>query len=104
MAGSMSIGWSLSRRERSQPFISGGVRLCDYDFVNSVTYPLDWERSALATIDELVANRRLARFQNWFGGFQCFRMDPFAMGARARNGRLQPIREPLQCRGMVSIP
>lgn len=71
-------------------FHKGEVHLFNDQFVHKVTYPFDWYRSALATITARPENQKLTRFRLWFGGLLCFRINPFAMGARAEGEDLSP--------------
>ena len=71
-------------------FIAGEVHLYNDRFEHKVTYPFDWHRSALATIVQRKDNQKLSRFKQWFSALFCFRINPFAMGARAEDEDLVP--------------
>ncbi len=72
-------------------FTSGEVHLYNDRFEQKVTYPFDWHRSALATMQSRKDNLKLTRFRVWFGGLLCFRINPFAIGARADREDLYPF-------------
>jgi energy-coupling factor transporter ATP-binding protein EcfA2 len=71
-------------------FLKGEVHLFNDRFEHKVTYPFDRQRSAFATIVERKDNTRLSRFKSWFGNLFCFRLNPFAMVARAEGEDLFP--------------
>jgi predicted ATPase len=71
-------------------FAKGEVHLFNDRFEHKVTYPFDWNRSALATITARKDNTRLTRFKDWLGNLVCFRLNPFAMGSRAEGENLFP--------------
>ena len=71
-------------------FLTGEANLFNDRFEPKVTYPFDWHRSALATIAPRKDNQRLTRFMGWFSDLFCFRMNPFAMIARAEGESLFP--------------
>ena len=71
-------------------FSKGEVHLFNDRFEHKVTYPFDSNRSALATITSRKDNTKLTRFKDWLGNFVCFRINPFAMGARAEGEDLFP--------------
>ncbi len=71
-------------------FQKGEVHLFNDQFAHKVTYPFDWHRSALATITARPENQRLTQFRLWLAGLLCFRINPFAMGARAEGEDLSP--------------
>lgn len=71
-------------------FANGEVRLFNDRFEHKVTYPFDWQRSALATITTRKDNRKLSQFKFWLSGLYCFRLNPFAMTARAETESLFP--------------
>jgi predicted ATPase len=66
-------------------FSGGEVHLFDDRSRPKITYELDWERSALATITTRRNNTALTRFQTWLSELFGFRINPFAMKARAEN-------------------
>ena len=71
-------------------FRKGEVHLYNDRFEHKVTYPFDWHRSALATITPRPENTKLTRFREWFGQLLCFKINPFAMNARAEKEDLYP--------------
>jgi energy-coupling factor transporter ATP-binding protein EcfA2 len=54
------------------------------------SYDFDPHRSALATIGPQRDNLILSRFKMWLGGLFCFRINPYAMPARAEGEDLFP--------------
>jgi predicted ATPase len=71
-------------------FKKGEVHLFNDQFVHKVTYPFDWHRSALATITARPENQKLTRFRQWLASLLCFRINPYAMTARAEGEDLAP--------------
>jgi predicted ATPase len=71
-------------------FTNGEVQLYNDRFVRQAAYPFDWSRPALATIVERADNQKLTRFKAWLDKTQCFRINPFAMEARAEGEQLSP--------------
>ena len=71
-------------------FTNGEVHLFNDRFEHKVTYPFDWHRSALATIVPRKDNQTLSRFKPWLSNLFCFRLNPFAMVARAEGENLYP--------------
>jgi len=71
-------------------FTSGQVQLYNDQLERGVNYPFDPSRSALATISPGGDNQRLTRFKRWLASMFCFRINPFAMGARADAEDLYP--------------
>src|SRR5271157_3507976 len=71
-------------------FINGEVQLFDDRFERKAAYELDPARSALATIIPRGDNQKLSRFKRWLGSFHGFRINPFAMSARAEGEELYP--------------
>lgn len=71
-------------------FERGEVHLFNDRFEHKVTYPFDWHRSGLATINARKDNQTLTRFKLWLGGLFCFRINPFVMGLRAEREDLYP--------------
>ncbi|HTS30106.1 MAG TPA: AAA family ATPase [Bryobacteraceae bacterium] len=71
-------------------FLAGEVHLYNDRFEHKVAYDFDWHRSALATIMERKDNRKLSRFKHWISNLVCFRLNPFAMGARSEAENLFP--------------
>lgn len=70
-------------------FEGGDVRFYGDRPEQRVTYPLDWHRSALATMPTR-DNSALTRFKHWLSGLLCFRINPFQMGLRAEAEDLAP--------------
>jgi hypothetical protein len=64
-------------------FIEGEVHLFNDKFEHKVTFPLDWHRSALATVQARPDNLILTSFRQAVPQLLCFRLNPFAMDARA---------------------
>jgi predicted ATPase len=60
-------------------FAQGEVHLFNDRFEHKVTYPFDWFRSALATVQERLENRKLMRFKDWIGTLHCLQLNPHAM-------------------------
>ncbi len=71
-------------------FIAGEVHLFNDRFERKVTYDFDWHRSALSTILPRKDNQKLTQFKRWLSGLYCFRLNPFAMVARADGENLYP--------------
>jgi predicted ATPase len=71
-------------------FVSGEVHLYDDLFEHKVTYDFDWNRSALATIIPRHDNHVLTRFKWWVANLYCFRINPYAMTARAESEQFYP--------------
>jgi hypothetical protein len=74
-------------------FSNGQVYLYDDSFEQKYNYPIDWNRSALATVATVAQAgemRRLTRFRHWLGGLGCFRMNPFAMAPVAETAQENP--------------
>ncbi len=70
-------------------FRLGKVFLLDDRFEAKKPYELDLHRSALATVPAK-GNTKLIRFRNWLGELLGFRLNPFAIGARAENEDATP--------------
>lgn len=62
-------------------FEDGEVHLFNDAFLRKVTYPFDWFRSALATIQRRGENTRLMRFKDWLADLHCLHPDPRRMVA-----------------------
>ncbi|MBS1830201.1 MAG: AAA family ATPase [Acidobacteria bacterium] len=71
-------------------FEEGEVHLYNDRLEHIVTYPFDWHRSALATIAARKDNQLLTKFKTWLAGVVCFRINPFAILARADEEHLFP--------------
>jgi AAA domain, putative AbiEii toxin, Type IV TA system len=69
-------------------FAQGEVRLQNGDNGNQIAYPLEPDRSALATVRS--DNRVLTDFKQWISRLYCFRLNPFAMTLRADGENLYP--------------
>jgi ATPase subunit of ABC transporter with duplicated ATPase domains len=70
-------------------FNAGEVHLFDDQFNETVAYPFDRHRSALA-LTEMQGNKRLTRFKLWFSNIVCFRTNPFRMRANSESEDLNP--------------
>ena len=71
-------------------FVDGEVHLFNDQFVHKVTYPFDWFRSALATVQPRPENTRLMRFRRWIENLHCVRPNPYTMSSRTENEDPQP--------------
>lgn len=71
-------------------FANGEVHLFNDRFEHKVTYDFDWHRSGLATIMPRKDNQLLTKFKRWIESIYCFRLNPFAMTARADGENLYP--------------
>ena len=63
-------------------FVDGEVHLFNDRFEHKVTYPFDWFRSALATVQPRPENTKLMQFKNWLENLHCLRLNPNAMSER----------------------
>lgn len=63
-------------------FIDGEVHLFNDRFERKVTYPFDWFRSALATIQPRPENNKLTRFKHWLENVHCLQLSPRTMSDR----------------------
>jgi predicted ATPase len=63
-------------------FIEGEVHLFNDRFERKVTYPFDWFRSALATIQARPENKKLIQFKNWIEDLHCLQLNPRNMSER----------------------
>ena len=64
-------------------FVDGEVHLFNDFFEQKVTYPFDWFRSALATIQPRAENTKLIHFKNWIANLYCLQINPGKMSERA---------------------
>lgn len=71
-------------------FVKGEVHLYNDRFEHKVTYPFDWHRSALATINERRDNQILSRFKGGLTNILCFRVNPFVISPRTEGEDLAP--------------
>jgi Uma2 family endonuclease/predicted ATPase len=71
-------------------FTGGEAQVYDDSFEPKPKYPIDWYRSALATVRQGSDNEKLIRFRDWLAGLVCFRMNPFAMGPLAETAQPNP--------------
>jgi len=71
-------------------FIEGEVRLFNDNFQHKVTYPFDWFRSALATIQPRSENRKLTQFKNWIETLYCLQLNPHTMSQWAEREETEP--------------
>lgn len=62
-------------------FIEGEVKLYNDRYEHKVTYPFDWFRSALATIQGRPETTRLNAFKKWVEDLHCLRCNPDAMAS-----------------------
>ena len=69
-------------------FAAGEVRLQSGDDGKQITYPLEPDRSALASVRS--NNRILTDFKQWVSRLYCFRLNPFAMNLNADGENLYP--------------
>lgn len=76
-------------------FLKSEVHLFNDRFEHKVTYPFDWHRSALATIQKRNDNQVLSRFIAWLSEVRCFQLNPFVpnMGHRTEGEALAPRRD-----------
>jgi len=71
-------------------FVEGEVHLFNNEFQHRVTYPFDWFRSALATIQPRPENLLLMKFKNWMENLHCLELNPHAMSKLAEREELEP--------------
>jgi predicted ATPase len=71
-------------------FVGGEVHLFNDQYAHNVTYPFDWFRSALATIQRRRENTKLMRFRDWVEKLQCLRPNPCAMSSRTEGEDREP--------------
>lgn len=71
-------------------FSEGEVRLFNNQSQHKVTYPFDWYRSALATIQPRPENSRLMLFKRWMQNLQCLEVNPHAMSKLAGQEESEP--------------
>jgi predicted ATPase len=66
------------------------VHLFNDRFEQKVTYPFDWFRSALATIQPRAENTRLMRFKDWLADLHCLELDPRRMAGSTDSEQSRP--------------
>ena len=71
-------------------FVEGEVHLFNDYFEHKVTYPFDWFRSALATVQGRPENTKLTRFKKWIENLHCLQLNPHVMSERTENEDLEP--------------
>lgn len=71
-------------------FRSGEVQIYNDQSEPTNSYSSDWHRSALATIMPKKDNLLLTGFKLWLSRLFCFRLNPFAMSARAEKDESSP--------------
>lgn len=71
-------------------FVDGEVHLFNNEYQRRVTYPFDWFRSALATIQARPENRRLMKFKNWIETLYCLELNPREMSKLAEHEDAEP--------------
>ena len=71
-------------------FIEGEVHLFNDNFQHKVTYPFDWFRSALATVQPRSENTKLTQFKNWVETLYCLQLNPHRMSQWAEREESEP--------------
>jgi predicted ATPase len=71
-------------------FADGEVHLFNDRFEHKVTYPFDWFRSALATVQERPENTKLMRFKEWIENLHCLQLNPRTMSDRTEKEESDP--------------
>ncbi len=71
-------------------FVNGEVHLFNNDFQHKVTYPFDWFRSALATVQPRPENTLLMNFKNWIESMHCLEVNPHTMSKLTEREELKP--------------
>jgi predicted ATPase len=71
-------------------FAEGEVHLYNDSFEQTVSYPFDWHRSALATVVSRKENQKLIAFKRWLARVYCFRINPFRITSKADGEQLYP--------------
>ena len=69
-------------------FVSGQVTLHGSGTIETVTYPLEPNRSSLASIPDQVPYKGIATFRNWLNSVRLFRINPFSMLASSEKESL----------------
>lgn len=71
-------------------FENGEVFLYNDRHEEKATYPFDWHRSALATIQERPENTKLTWFKRWLGSLLHVQIDPWDISARSEVESIEP--------------
>jgi predicted ATPase len=71
-------------------FVEGEVHLFNDSFAQTVTYPFDWFRSALATIQPRSENKKLMQFKKWIENLHCLQLNPHTMSERTESEDPEP--------------
>jgi len=71
-------------------FVEGEVHLFNNEFQRRVTYPFDWFRSALATIQPRPENTLLMEFKKWIETLHCLELNPHVMSKLTDHEDLEP--------------
>jgi predicted ATPase len=71
-------------------FVEGEVHLFNDYFAHKVTYPFDWFRSALATIQARSENTKLMQFKKWIENLHCLQLNPHIMSDRTESEDPEP--------------
>lgn len=71
-------------------FIDGEVHLFNDSFAHKVTYPFDWFRSALATVQLRPENTKLVKFKSWMENLHCLQLNPHLMSQRTEREEPEP--------------
>jgi energy-coupling factor transporter ATP-binding protein EcfA2 len=71
-------------------FVAGEVHLFNDRFEQRVTYPFDWFRSALATVQPRSENKKLMQFKNWIENLHCLQLNPHLMSERTESEDPEP--------------
>jgi predicted ATPase len=71
-------------------FVEGEVHLFNDRFERKVTYPFNWFRSALATVQARPENTKLMRFMNWMETLYCLQLNPHAMSGQTAGEEPEP--------------
>ena len=71
-------------------FVNGEVHLFNNDFQHKVTYPFDWFRSALATVQPRPENTLLMNFKNWIETLHCLELNPHTMSKLTEREEIEP--------------
>jgi predicted ATPase len=71
-------------------FVEGEVHLFNNQFQQKVTYPFDWFRSALATVQPRPENARLMEFKKWIKTLHCLELNPHNMSKLTEREEPEP--------------
>jgi energy-coupling factor transporter ATP-binding protein EcfA2 len=80
----------LCDRQPVFEFVEGEVHLFNDHFQHQVTYPFDWFRSALATVQPRPGNTKLMQFKSWIENLYCLQLNPHAMSERTEREEPEP--------------